>query len=109
VSEPIIGKLYLYINEFITVGMYEHQYINSYVSTLIRLEKLHSRPIKSITGFDLPNLSNGNTILVLDIEERYFTGNLYTIYKVLFQDKIIYLPMSEKKRWEDYFHLLEAV
>lgn len=104
----IIGKLYRYQKPYMLLGMTEKQYLASFVVTLIRIEKIMSRPVGSITGFDISYVTEGDVIILLNIYEQYFAGDLYKIYKVLKEDQIVYLAMSNKRIWDDYFHLLET-
>ncbi len=99
----LVGKLFVYINTFVLFGMTEDQYKNHYISSLVRLEKIQARPIKSVSGFDIPFFQEGTTVLLLDFEKRYFAADEYTFYKVLLEDKILYIPMSPRRKWEEYF------
>jgi hypothetical protein len=105
----IVGKLYRYQKPYMLLGMTEQQYVANFVVTLIRIEKIMSHPIGALSGFDIPRVTEGDVILLLNIHEQYFAGDLYKIYKILKEDQIIFLSMSNKRIWNEYFQLLETV
>lgn len=106
VSDATIGKLYRYYNSYISLGMTEQQYLSSFIVTLIRIERMMKYPIKTVTGLDIPHIKENDIVLLLDINEQHFAGDLYKIFKVLINDQILYFSLSNKKTWQDYFHRL---
>lgn len=106
---PLIGKIYRYYLEIVLLGFSEEQYNSNYVANLIRLEKLQAHNLKNISGSGFVVLNQNSIVLPLAIEKRPFAGNVYQIYKVLYEDKIIYIPLSSNKAWEQYFLPLETI
>lgn len=101
-----IGKLYTHHHENALLALTETQYNTNYVFNLIRLKKLQALNSKTVTGSDFVVLNKNSVVIPLSVDHRTFAGEKYILYKALFEDKFIYIPMSSKSTWEEYFLLL---
>jgi hypothetical protein len=94
----IIGKLYCCINESDILALNERQYTNNLIPYIARLEKLNSINARHFSGnVDFVVLKQDSILLLIDIHMKPLAGITYTIFKCLYEDKIIYIPFSKKK------------
>lgn len=103
-----VGKLYRPDKSRDLLAIDEQQYKSNLISCIYRSEKLYSQANTFNGTFNMYVVKPNTVMLLLESKKDFFGGDTFYILKFLIEDKMLYIPISEKRISMGYIFLIEA-